>query len=937
MLRSSLTSALFAGLLVLTLVPALAAQPTLVADLGSVIPATRQETFSGLALTAVLEGVAYFLYDDGIHGRELWRSDGRQFGTFLVADACPGECGAAWSFSQDALVATSDAVFFAASDGVHGEELWISDGTLAGTRMVRDIASGLRSGAPTTLRRVGERVFFVATDEATGRELWVSDGTEAGTQRVTDLAPGPAGISVSTAIELGGNLLFGLDSQAAAGLWRSDGTAAGTVQISTVQPWQQNYTANSAFDVVNGRLVFRGDDADATFDPTLWVSDGTPGGTQELAALADPGLFVRFGDEIFFATPGFDGGIYRTDGTVPGTFQIPLPAGTRVTLNAGYAAASATLVFFGALDEIHGRELWATDGTSAWLVADIWPGTGFGLNAILGPFYAGSVPGVAGFGDRVAFFADDGIHGRELWGSDGTPQGTSLLVDLTPGPVPTLSDAASSYLPPASLSSGILLRPVSGDGPRDLWRTDGTPAGTTSVVSLRTQTSGFLPFAAGTIVFANPELRRCFIPVADGVLFSIRGAADRWELWFANGAPPSAQPVESLESDPNFDEAPYCRSFGGGAVLEANVEIHGGMGLFKTSGSFGSLAPIVLGSRPGAWMDADAVQDEALYIGGTSGVWRTDGTPTNTLVYQTPVSDGPAELEAFGDRVLVAGYHLFITSKDRSALDPIDVGSAEFPLPLKLASAGERAYFLAFTEAEGTELWATDGTSLGTTLVRDIRPGPDSAFFEEAPGEGRTSLSTIVPLGARAVFAADDGVHGEELWTTDGTFDGTTLLADLVSGGGSSSPRELTRLGEWAYFVAEGAALGRELWRTNGTPDGTELVADLVAGAGSSIPQQLTRAGSELYFSAWLPGYGREPWRLRENPGTAPLLAPLGDVAPGSLSSSPLAFLEVGGRVFFPANDNVRGFELWSVQEPDSVFSDGFESSGTAVWSQALP
>ena len=285
----------------------------------------------------------------------------------------------------------------------------------------------------------------------------------------------------------------------------------------------------------------------------------------------------------------------------------------------------------------------------------------------------------------------------------------------------------------------------------------------------------------------------------------------------------------------------------------------------------------------------------------------------------------------------MAGSQLFVTSKDGSSLEPLVINGENLAGPIKLAAAGGRAYLLAFTDAEGMELWATDGTQEGTSIVRDIRPGVESAFHEEAPGEGRSTLTKIVPLGTLAVFAADDGVHGEELWVTDGTSDGTVLLADLVPGSYPSSPRELTRVGSRVYFVAESPGTGRELWRTDGTAPGTELVADLVAGPGSSIPQELTAQGSELYFSAWTPGSGREPWRLRENAAPAPLLALLADVAPGPLSSSPLAFLEVGGRVFFPANDNALGFELWSVQEPDSVFSDGFESSGTAVWSASIP
>ena len=128
----------------------------------------------------------FFIASDAA-GAELWVSDGTTAGTQRFGDLAPG----ARSSDPRRLTASSHALYFVADDGVHGRELWRTDGTVAGTRIVRDIVPGPGSSVPEHLAMIDGLLMFSASNGSDGRELWVSNGTEAGTVQIQDVAPGP--------------------------------------------------------------------------------------------------------------------------------------------------------------------------------------------------------------------------------------------------------------------------------------------------------------------------------------------------------------------------------------------------------------------------------------------------------------------------------------------------------------------------------------------------------------------------------------------------------------------------------------------------------------------------------------------------------------------------------------------------------------------------
>jgi ELWxxDGT repeat protein len=115
----------------------------------------------------------FFSQTTAAEGTELWSTDGSVAGTALVKDINPGANGS----NPGNFVDVGGIVYFTAFDTTSGQELWRSDGTAAGTFVVKDIAPGLAPSSPIALTKVGSELYFFATYASNRRELWKSDGT----------------------------------------------------------------------------------------------------------------------------------------------------------------------------------------------------------------------------------------------------------------------------------------------------------------------------------------------------------------------------------------------------------------------------------------------------------------------------------------------------------------------------------------------------------------------------------------------------------------------------------------------------------------------------------------------------------------------------------------------------------------------------------------
>jgi ELWxxDGT repeat protein len=335
----------------------------------------------------VFQNKVYFMADDGVHGEELWVSDGTTAGTTLVKDINPGLEG---SFPMYLKVFKGKLVFLAHSTS-QGGELWNSDGTSAGTQILKDINPGAANSEPGPLAIFNNKLYFNADNGVNGNELWVSDGTVAGTQMLKDIDPGPDNSGPGNYFEFNGKLYFSAGASSGQGyeLWVTDGTAAGTQLFKDINPGIDGSEPRN-FVVYKNKLYFsaRGGPATGT---ELWVTDGTIAGTAMVKDLnpgavpSNPSGFLVHKDKLYFiiTLSIFDERLAVSDGTAAGTMMIQPPTATLEDplMGSHLLAYHDTLYFKAYFDNTYGEELWAVSDTSAVItgIVPITPGNSYSL------------------------------------------------------------------------------------------------------------------------------------------------------------------------------------------------------------------------------------------------------------------------------------------------------------------------------------------------------------------------------------------------------------------------------------------------------------------------------------------------------------------------------------------------------------------------------
>jgi ELWxxDGT repeat protein len=403
-------------------------------------------------------GDLLFFSGEWLNGRELFVSNGTDASGRMVKDIFLGTNDGC-DLSEHAVLGRR--ILFVGNDGIHGAELWVSDGTAAGTTLVRDIEPNPNRSRIAEMVVLGKHAFFRAETTTHGAELWRSDGTKLGTQLLVDLAPGSAGSNPRGLCVSGQRIYFVADAQNGKGaeLWSTDGTAAGTAMVADIATGSRDGASPPLVAAARG-VFFAGNTGLSGWEPAF--SDGTVAGTKVILDIVP--------------------------GATDGGFTRPLVVGQQV--------------YFVANDAVHGDELWRSDGTKngTVLVDDLYPGSTSSKPCALtlagGRLYFQATHPI--YGKEMFFLEQPGAHAYDTGAScDGTVQSTGAPV----------------------LGSMVQLR------------FEGLKAGAPSIQLLGAQASQPVPFGSGCSL--HLDLGQ---PMIIGALFVSTGST--WQQpWSIPGAP----------------------------------------------------------------------------------------------------------------------------------------------------------------------------------------------------------------------------------------------------------------------------------------------------------------------------------------------------------------------------------------------------------------
>jgi ELWxxDGT repeat protein len=847
------------------------------------------------SLLSGLNGMLFFSAYNETTGRNgLWKSDGTAAGTTLVKDISPSE-----------VATLNNLLFFVAADPVSSVAgLWKSDGTAAGTTLIKTISA-------SKLTNVNGTLFFVAATSG-APQIWKSDGTAAGTVPVstsgqlhqpanliaangtlffTDVsADGHAQLWKSTATPAGTLLLKQFESLLAPqqvltkltnvngtlffsacvgtatchnALWKSNGTAAGTVLVKDISPLLMHSSG--------GKLFFFANPTTASTDG-LWVSDGTTAGTvlvKEITPASNPFLSALsdVNGTLFFTT---ETQLWKSDGTAAGT--APIFSSADLFLDDGFLSQELVnangRLFFPARSNV-GVELWKSDGTtpSTALVKDINE-----------PADLGSYPQqLTNLNGKLIFVVDDGTHGAALWRSDGTTAGTTLLKAFGLGTAP-------GDLSVRAVIGQTLFFTFRG---KELWKSDGTTAGTTLVKA----------FGVNTTIGSSAQL-------GQALFFTINDE----ELWKSNGT--SAGTTLVRKFTPSSGDSAISIEIALNGILYFTVSTDTTVELWRTNGTttgtlllqafnkfssnpnvrytFLTNFTIVEGRLFFVYVYAPQLPDQSTHVCCTPvselfGLWTSDGTHAGTIfadaLFDVALGDfyPPAPISLNGS-FFFAGkrnqtYGLWKSNGTISSTSLLK----QTGIIKQIVNINERLFFrVEFPDPNDgyrvkTELWTSDGTAAGTTLIKNL------------PGFSITSA--LINVHGRMFFTAIEGASfRRELWTSDGTTAGTRLLKAI--GPINDSPIYLSSVGRKLFVIIENDEFGQNLWQSDGTSAGTTLVQTLTPPRTGLLGLPAV-AGAYVFFVADDQTHGQELWAMRGDVDTfvqSPALAGAPPSSPAAVS-----------------------------------------------------
>lgn len=782
-----------------------------------------------------LGSLVLFVADDGIHGRELWQSDGTAAGTRMVIDLLPGPKGASFRFKKN-----GDILYFSATEINSRTSIFYR--LLPGQGNLPEKLAGFENHQIYDFEMLSNRwMFIVSTESNNDFELWTIDGSP---HRIGNMTIGPIyGGNEKSLLTTFNNLIFfpGQDQTHGQEIWCSDGTDSGTHMVRDINPGQQSSTPIGMIRFA-GSVVFTADDG--KHGTEIWRTDGSDLGTsmvQDLnpgsesgAGATQVGVFAPLNDEIYFPAQngkqGFE--LYSMDAGFHIDLVKDIAEGTRSS-SINFLLSGSRYVYFTANVQGKGATVWRTDGSAAGttVIVDPYP------NKAEEYLFVSQVQE-----DHLAFITWDQSGGDNVWVSDGTPEKTKIITTVeNVGSFFFVGNLLFSSL--GTYSNGVELH-VS-----NIW--DSKPQLLKHIrVGTASSSPTLLTPHKKSLYFMASDKNGNGIWKTDGKRASKIHGGDFLRIISARNS------VYAIDSKRNLRR-----------ITENDV-----------------MSPVL--SDKVLVGPVRTIKDNLFFV-HAHGLWITDGTVSGTNKIPGPLfvdSRPQGRFEALENQLCIYDSRNILWCIDTDNLQATKIFEAHSQYIQSLHAANGSLFFLV--KGEKTQFWKTQGSSSSN----------------EKLGETDLSISYDALIYPNWFISAWDVQYGFELRMFGINTKEISLVKDIGAGSESSFPDPVAIAGQILLFIVPTSYWDRggELWRSDGTNDGTFSL-------GVHTTESCKRTiSSSYYFASENSDTGNEPFVTDTF-----TVARVADVYRGPSSSDPCELVPFDGHIYFAATDGRHGRELW--------------------------
>jgi trimeric autotransporter adhesin len=681
-------------------------------------PTTTSGSPLALLSNVTLVNGSLFFMAPGNGAIELWRSDGTTGGTQMVK---------AFSSYLHSFRDVNGTLFFETYEG-GSAGLWKSDGTQAGTTLIQSFGYDYLHDFAV----VDNILFFIRNEEPGGKmSLWKSEGTTESTVPIKEI-----GVEYFYPLAAANHLLF-MESRSysrnQSSLWVSNGTTEGTIPILDLS------SASVSGVIENSGTLFFG-----TSSGMLWKSDGTRAGTSPVAQLPGPPfMFSEMnGTLLFCLQEPMGNGLWRNDGTAGGTLPIVRPSLAQGSSELSHLFGTPSALYFTTSDVPYRTTLWKSNGL---------PQSTTQIKT-----FPASLIELVSAGNNLFLTTYDG-DAHKLWRSDSTSEGTTVVRDV----------GAYGL---TEVNGSIFFAAHSPNGKVGLWKSDGTAAGTRlikeiSYISYHNVWIRDIIHVNGTVFISVSKWNCCS-----------HSRSYAFDLWRSDGTAAGTQLVKHFgetfvsvdrrtpDALADLTNVQGTLFFSGHTVREPNT-------LWRSDGTPEGTIQLTSPGRKDADAPADLTEANGeLFFTMDDGVhgrelWKSDGTPAGTALVKDIL---PGSSGSFPEELTSVGNMLFFSANDGSSGKELwrsdgtaggtilvkDIAEGvQGGVPRNLTHVNQALLFSASDGRNGVELWYSDGTPERTTQITDIAAGPANA-----------NQSQLVFAATRLFFTANDGISGQELW-----------------------------------------------------------------------------------------------------------------------------------------------------------------------------